>query len=242
MRPRRQTKGLYIFGQGPRAHSDPDTGHALHARQSLEFLAAQDLFSTETARLADVALPGRCYAEKEGTFTNTERRVQRVRRAVEGPAGSRLDTAVFAELMRRMGHPQPDLSAEQIMQEIRPAHPLLRRARATGGSTARRWAAAGVQWPCPSPEHPGTPTLHAGGAARGLGRLLCPHLGAPRPSSPTPIYPLVLMTGRVLAQYNACAMTGRTPGLKPRRPVRRSSSSTTATVPSSGRPTATACR
>ena len=207
---RGEIKGLYIFGEDP-VRTDPDTGHVLHALESLEFLVVQDLFLTETARLADVVLPGRCYAEKEGTFTNTERRVQRVRRAVEGPAGSRLDTAVFAELMRRMGYPQPDLSAEQIMEEIARLTPSY------GGVSHRRLDSAevggrGLQWPCPSPEHPGTPILHAGGAARGLGRF-SPAPWRPSAEQPDADYPLVLMTGRVLAQYNACAMTGRTPGL-----------------------------
>ena len=203
-------KGLYIFGEDP-VCTDPDTGHVLRALASLEFLVVQDLFLTETARLADVVLPGRCYAEKEGTFTNTERRVQRVRRAVEGPAGTRLDTAVFAELMRRLGYPQPDLSAEQIMDEIAqltPSYGGMSHRRLDGAEVAGR----GLQWPCPSPEHAGTPVLHVGGAARGLGQF-SPAPYRPSTEQPDEAYPLVLMTGRVLEQYNATAMTARTQGL-----------------------------
>ena len=173
---RGEIKGLYIFGEDP-VRTDPDTGHVLHALESLEFLVVQDLFLTETARLADVVLPGRCYAEKEGTFTNTERRVQRVRRAVEGPAGSRLDTAVFAELMRRMGYPQPDLSAEQIIGGDRPAHPLLRRrepqaARQRGGGRPR--AAVALSLPG-APRHTDPARGRRGPRARAvLARTLAP--------------------------------------------------------------------
>lgn len=207
---RGEVRGLFIFGEDP-VRTDPDTNHVIHALESLDFLVVEDLFLTETAKYADVVLPGRCYAEKEGTFTNTERRVQRVRKAVEGPAGTRLDTEVFADLMRRMGYPQPDLTAAQLMDEVAALTPSF-----GGVSHGRLDSSAlggrGLQWPCPTPDHPGTPILHVGQFSRGVGRYA---LGEYRPSveQPDDAYPLVLSTGRVLSQYNACAMTGRTPGL-----------------------------
>ncbi len=203
-------KGLFIFGEDP-IRTDPDTHHVMRALESLDFLVVEELFMTETAKYADVILPGRSYAEKEGTFTNTERRVQRVRKAVEGPAGPRLDTEIFAEIMRRMGYDQPSLSASQIMGEIASLTPSY------AGITHRHLDSAqvagrGIQWPCPSEDHGGTPIMHVGQFSRGKGSY---SLAQYRPSAelPNTEYPLILMTGRVLAQYNACAMTGRTEGL-----------------------------
>ena len=203
-------RGAFIFGEDP-VRTDPDTHHVIRSLQSLDFLVVEDLFLTETAKYADVVLPGRSYAEKEGTFTNTERRVQRVRKAVDGPVGPRLDTEIFAELMRRMGYDQPTLSAAQIMDEVAALTPSfggISHARLDGAEVAGQ----GLQWPCPTPGYPGTPILHVGGFARGKGTY---SLAEYRPSAelPSEEYPLVLMTGRVLAHYNACAMTGRTPGI-----------------------------
>ena len=203
-------KGAYIFGEDP-VRTDPDTHHVIRALESLDFLVVEELFLTETAKYADVVLPGRSYAEKEGTFTNTERRVQRVRKAVEGPAGPRLDTDVFCELMNRMGYPQPHLTAAQIMDEmasVTPSYGGMSHARLDAPETAGR----GLQWPCASADHPGTPILHVGRFTAGLGSF---SLGEYQPSAELPddAYPLMLTTGRVLAQYNACAMTGRTDGI-----------------------------
>ncbi len=203
-------KGLFIFGEDP-VRTDADTHHVIKALESLEFLVVDDLFVTETARYADVVLPGRSYAEKEGTFTNTERRVQRVRKAVDVAGDTRLDTDIFTELMNRMGYPQPRLTPAQIMDEIAaltPSYGGIGHARLDGDEVAGR----GLQWPCPAPDHPGTPILHAGGFARGTGLYsVAPY----RPSAELPDgeYPLLMSTGRVLYQYNACAMTGRTEGL-----------------------------
>ena len=203
-------KGLYLFGEDP-VRTDPDTSHVLKSLAALDFFVVQDLFLTETAKLADVVLPGRCYAEKEGTFTNTERRVQRVRRAVEGPQGSRLDTDIFTEVMNRMGYAQPKLTAAQIMDEIASLTPSF------GGISHARLDSVevggrGLQWPCPTSEHPGTPVLHVGQFSRGVGSFSVPEY---QPSAELPAwdYPLMLTTGRVLQHYNAQAMTGRTAGL-----------------------------
>ena len=203
-------RGLFIFGEDP-VRTDADTHHVLKALKSLDFLVVDELFLTETAALADVVLPGRSYAEKEGTFTNTERRLQRVRKAVEVAGQTRLDTDIFTDVMRRMGYPQPRLTAAQVMDEVASLTPSLggvSHARLDGAEVAGR----GLQWPCPAPDHPGTPILHVGGFARGKASYSVMDY---RPSAERPDdeYPLVLMTGRVLAQYNACAMTARTPGI-----------------------------
>ncbi len=203
-------KGLFIFGEDP-MRTDPDTHHVIRALESLDFLVVDDLFMTETARYADVVLPGRSYAEKEGTFTNTERRVQRVRKAVEGPSGAMLDTDIFTEIMNRMGYEQPRLDAAQIMDEIAAVTPTyggVSHARLDGPDVAGR----GLQWPCSHADHPGTPILHMGAFAQGLGSFSTPDY-QPSVELPDADYPLVLTTGRVLYQYNACAMTGRTEGL-----------------------------
>lgn len=199
-------KGLYLFGEDP-VRTDPDTHHVLEALSKLDFFVVQDLFLTETAKLADVVLPGRCYAEKEGTFTNTERRVQRVRKAVEGPAGSRLDTDIFREVMARMGYDQPEQTAAEIMDEIAaltPAYGGISHARLDGPAAER-----GLQWPCPDEDHPGTAVLHVSSFSGGLGAFSTPDY-IRSAELPDDEYPLLLMTGRVLYQYNACAMTGRT--------------------------------
>ena len=203
-------KGLFLFGEDP-VRTDPDTHHVIRSLEALEFFVVDDLFMTETAKYADVILPGRSYAEKEGTFTNTERRVQRVRKAVDGPTGARLDTDIFTEVMNRMGYAQPHLSAAEVMDEIASVTPTyggMSHARLDDDETAGR----GLQWPCPSAEHPGTPILHMGEFAQGLGAFSTPDY-QPSAELPDAEYPLVMMTGRILYQYNACAMTARTDGV-----------------------------
>ena len=203
-------KGLFLFGEDP-VRTDPDTHHVIRALEALEFFVVDDLFMTETAKLADVILPGRSYAEKEGTFTNTERRVQRVRKAVDIAGDTKLDTDIFIEVMNRMGYEQPRLTAAEVMDEIAEVTPTyggMSHARLDGEAAAGR----GLQWPCPSAEHPGTPILHMGEFAQGLGAFSTPDY-QPSAELPDGEYPLVLMTGRILYQYNACAMTARTDGV-----------------------------
>lgn len=202
-------RGLFIFGEDP-VRTDADTSHVLSALKSLDFLVVDDLFLTETAALADVVLPGRSYAEKEGTFTNTERRVQRIRPAVE-VEGTRPDTWIFTEIMNRLGYRQPHLSPAAIMDEVASLTPSY------GGISHERLdsaevAGCGLQWPCPTPESPGTPIMHVGGFARGKGKFSDARY-RPADELPCDDFPFVLMTGRVLHQYNACAMTSRTEGL-----------------------------
>ncbi|WP_302718480.1 formate dehydrogenase subunit alpha [uncultured Senegalimassilia sp.] len=203
-------KGLFIFGEDP-VRTDPDTAHVIRALKSLDFLVVDDLFLTETAKCADVVLPGRSYAEKEGTFSNTERRVQRIRTAVTIPGETRLDTDIFIDLMNRMGYAQPQLTSAQIMDEIAELTPSFRGISHERLDSAEV-AGAGLQWPCKGLDHPGTPIMHVGQFTRGKGAFsLAEYI--PAAELPDADYPLMLTTGRVLAQYNACAMTDKTPGL-----------------------------
>ena len=206
-----RVKGLFISGEDP-MRTDPDTAHVARALASLDFLVVAELFLTETAKHADVVLPARSYAEKEGTFTNTERRVQRVRKAVDDPAGPMLDTEIFTEVMNRMGYAQPRKSAAEIMDEIAaltPSYGGISHARLDGPATAGR----GIQWPCPAPDHPGTPILHESAPARGKAQLRATDY-RPSAEKTDARYPLLMSTGRVLHHYNACAMTSRTPGIE----------------------------
>lgn len=206
---RKEIRGLFIFGEDP-VVTDADQNHIKKALESLDFLVLSDLFMTETAQYADVILPGTSYAEKEGTFSNTERRVQRVRKAVQLEGEMRLDTDIFIDLMNRMGYPQPQLTSEEIMDEIASLTPIF------GGISHRRLdKGESIQWPCPDKKHPGTPILHVGKFSRGLGWFY-PAEYVPSAELPDETYPFILMTGRVLYHYNTRAMTGKTPGLMER--------------------------
>lgn len=165
---------------------------------------------TETAQYADVILPGTSFAEKEGTFSNTERRVQRVRKAVELDGEMRLDTDIFIDLMNRMGYGQPHLTSSQIMDEIASLTPSF-----AGISHKRLDAGETLHWPCLHSEHPGTPILHVDKFSRGLGWFY-PAEYVPSAELPDDEYPFILMTGRILYHYNTRAMTGKTPGLMER--------------------------
>lgn len=203
---RKEIRGLFIFGEDPIV-TDADTNHIRKALESLDFLVVDDLFMTETAQYADVVLPGTSYAEKEGTFSNTERRVQRVRKAVTLEGEMRLDTDIFIDLMNRMGYPQPSLTSEEIMDEIASLTPSF------GGISHRRLdREGGLQWPCLDKKHPGTPIMHVGKFTRGLGWFY-PAEYVPSAELPDDEYPFILMTGRILYHYNTRAMTGKTPGL-----------------------------
>ncbi|EGO2670525.1 formate dehydrogenase subunit alpha [Enterococcus faecalis] len=198
-------KGLYIFGEDPIV-TDPDTGHVCQALESLDFLVVQELFMTETAAYADVVLPGISYAEKDGTFTNTERRVQRVRKAVEPRGQAREDYEIFCEVMTRMGYPCAYESAKEIMKEISAVTPSF------GGINYERLEKESLQWPCRSLTDPGTPIMHVGSFARGKGLFKAiPYKQAQE--LPDEEYPYLMSTGRMLYHYNTRAMTGRTEGI-----------------------------
>lgn len=202
---KKEIRGLFIFGEDP-VVTDADQNHIKHSLESLDFLVVSDLFMTETARFADVVLPGTSYAEKEGTFSNTERRVQRVRKAVELDGEMRLDTDIFIDLMNRMGYEQPQMTSEEIMDEIASLTPSF------GGISHRRLDKETLQWPCLDKKHKGTPILHTEKFVRGLGWFY-PANYTPSAELPDEEYPTILMTGRILYHYNTRAMTGKTPGL-----------------------------
>lgn len=199
-------KAMYIMGENP-VLSDPDMHHTVKALKNLDFLVVQDIFLTETADLADVVLPATSFAEKDGTFTNTERRVQRVRKAVNPPGEAREDSWVIAEISKRLGYEMNYRSMEEVMQEIGRVWPAM--AGISYGRIERR----GIQWPCPTPDHPGTPYLFKGGFPRGKGRFTSV---AFRPSAEVPDkeYPFVLSTGRQLFQYHTGTMTRKNPALE----------------------------
>lgn len=189
-----QVKAMYIMGEDP-VMTDPDANHVRKALGSLDFLVAQDLFMSESAQYADVFLPTACYAEKDGTFTNTERRVQRVRKAVEPPGQARADWEILCDLSRRMGYEMQYDDAAGIFEEVARLTPSY------GGITYERIDKVGLQWPCPTLDHPGTKFLHEGTFPRGKG-LLQGIDHKPAAELPDEEYPILLTTGRKLSHYN----------------------------------------
>ncbi len=203
-------KALYIIGENPLV-SDPDLNHLKKCLEQLEFLVVQDLFLTETARLAHVVLPSCCFAEKEGTFTNTERRVQRVRKAVDPPGEAKDDWRILCDLATRMGYAMTYGSPQEIMEEIARVTPSY------GGITYDRIDDVGLHWPCPNPEHPGTPILHREQFTSGRGKFHAIDYLPPAEAADAE-YPLYLTTGRVLYHYHTGTMTMRSKGLNERIP------------------------
>jgi formate dehydrogenase alpha subunit len=193
-------RALYIVGENPMV-SDPNLRHAEERLRRLDFLVVQDIFLTETARLADVVLPGACFAEKTGTFTNTERRVQLTRQAVEPAGDVRQDYEIIADLAQLFGHAFPR-TPEAIFEEIRSVTPSY------AGITYDRIRDVGLQWPCPTVEHPGTRFLHKDKFARGLA-LLTPLEHKPSAEVPDAEWGMVLSTGRLHEHYHTGSMTRR---------------------------------
>lgn len=200
-----QVRALYVMGENP-ALTDPNLNHARPALAGLDFLVVQDIFLNETAELAHVVLPAWSWAEKEGTFTNTERRVQRVRPVLPPPGAARCDWAILSDLAGRLGQPWHYDSAEAIFAEIRQAVP------AYAGMTYARIEAGGLQWPCPTADHPGTRYLFAGGFPRGRGKLH-PVAYLDPAELPDAQFPLVLTTGRVLYHWHGGVLSRRAEGL-----------------------------
>ncbi len=199
-------KVLYIMGENP-VISDPDIEHLKQALDNVDFLVVQDIFLTETARYADVVLPATSFAEKEGTFTNTDRRVQRVRKAVEPPGEARNDLWIIAQISSRLGYEMINTSASEVMGEIASLTPSY------GGISYTRLEEEGeLRWPCPSADHPGTPILHTGKIARGKG-LFSPVEYRPPAELPDEDYPLIMTTGRLLMHYHTGTMTRRVKAL-----------------------------
>jgi len=205
-----ELKALYVIGENPMV-SDPDLNHTEKSFQKLDFLVVQDIFLTETAQQADVVLPATCFAEKEGTFTNTERRVQRVRKVVDAPGQARGDWEILCDLATRMGSPMTFESSHAVMEEIREVTPSY------AGITYERIEEEGIHWPCPNTEHPGTPILHREQFSRGKGLFHAIDY-LPPDEQIDEEYPMYLTTGRVLYQYHTGTMTMKSEGLNDRAP------------------------
>ena len=195
-------KAVYIMGENP-VISDPDQNHVRAALDKLDFIVVQDIFHTPTSDYADVILPAASYAEKDGTFTSTERRVQRIRKAIKPLGLARADWRILCEVARRAGYRKMDYgSASDIMDEIAAVTPIY------GGVSYDRIDHVGLQWPCPQKDHPGTPVLHGGSFSRGLG-MFSPAEYRPSMELPDEEYPFVLSTGRCYFHWHTRTMTGR---------------------------------
>jgi len=203
-------KALYIIGEDPMM-SDPNTGHVREALENLDFLACQEIFLNKTCELADVVFPAGSFAEKDGTFTNTERRVQLVRRAISSPGDARPDWQIICALGEALGLRMPYSHPSQVMDELAALTPIY------GGIRHSRLIPDGLQWPCPDTSHPGTPILHREKFTRGLGQFV-PVEHEPPAEIPDEEYPLMLSTGRMLFHYNVGTMSRRTPILEREHP------------------------
>jgi len=205
-------KALYIVGEDI-VMSEPNAERIERGLNQAELVVVQDIFLTETARYADVVLPAACFAEKEGVFTNSDRRVQRVRKAVDAPGEALADWQILVQVAQRLGYAMPDYEhPSQVYAEMASLCDKF-----AGISHQRIDAEGGLQWPCPTPEHPGTPTLHRDGPLRGKA-LLQPVFYRPSAELADQEFPLVLSTGRVLIHYNAGTMTRRAKGAAAREP------------------------
>jgi predicted molibdopterin-dependent oxidoreductase YjgC len=208
-----RVRAMYVVGENPLL-SEPDLHHAEKAIQQLDFLVVQDLFMHETAEHAHVFLPAAAFAEKDGTFTNSERRVQRVRQAIEPAGQARPDWWIACELAKRIAnrlslrvrgfdYHQPS----EIFDEMASLWPSVR------GMSYARLEGGGLQWPCPTPEHPGTRYLYGDSFPRGKGRFVPALQTAEAAELPDPEYPFVLNTGRLLYHWHGGTLTRRVQGL-----------------------------
>ncbi len=201
-----QIKAFYMMGENPMM-SDPNIPHVKKALEKAEFIVCQDIFMTETTQFADVVLPVASFAEKEGTFTNTERRVLKVNKAIDPLLGVKTDWEVIQEVSRRMGYEMNYSSWEDIMREINALTPIY------GGITPERIKRGEkLQWPCPTHDHPGTLYLHKEKFSRGLGKFH-PVDFIPPAELPDEEYPFILSTGRMLYHYHTATMTRRSNSL-----------------------------
>ncbi|MBW2589346.1 MAG: formate dehydrogenase subunit alpha [Deltaproteobacteria bacterium] len=194
-------KGMFVVGENPMM-SDPDIKHVKEALEALDLLVVQDIFLTETAKLAHVILPASSFAEKEGTFTNTDRRVQRVRKAIDPIGQSKPDWQIISELASEMGFTGFDFnSPKEIMKEISSV------TTPYAGITYKRLDKGEVlHWPCPDENHPGTPFLHGKDFPRGKGRFFALDY-VPPPELPDKEYPYILSTGRIPFHFHGGSMT-----------------------------------
>jgi formate dehydrogenase alpha subunit len=200
-----ELKAMFIMGENP-VLSDPNLKHVEKALKNLDFLVVQDIFLSETAEFADVILPGASFAEKDGTFTSTERRVQRIRKAVKPPGEARADWEIIVDLANRLAANWRYESPKQVMEEINELVP------AYGGITYERLIRNGLQWACFHPEHPGTRCLYEDEFARGKGQFV-PVEYLPPSEVQDEEYSFLLIIGRSLFQYHTGTMTRRSKGL-----------------------------
>jgi predicted molibdopterin-dependent oxidoreductase YjgC len=201
-----EIKAMYIMGENPMM-SDPDLNHVEKCLKHLDFLVVQDIFLTETAQLADVVLPAASWAEKTGTMTNSERRVQMVRPVIPSPGEVRQDWWIVGEIARRMGYDGLTYAGPpEIMAEINRLTPSY------AGITYERIGEQGLQWPCPAADHPGTPILHIGKFSRGLGQFSAVDWKPPA-EEPDKKYPFIFTTGRILYHYHTGSQTRRAAAL-----------------------------
>ena len=203
-------KAIYIMGENPLL-SDPDLHHVKEELQKLDLLVVQDIFLTETAEIADVVLPSASFAEKDGTFSNTERRVQRIRKVVNAPGEAKPDWEIIAGISAKMGYPMNYSSAKEIFEEISKVTPSY------AGINYDRIEKEGIQWPCPTTEHNGTKFLHKDKFTRGLGLFHAVEYIPPAEVTDKE-YPLILSTGRVIYHYHTGTMTRKAQGPSERCP------------------------
>ncbi len=194
-------KAMYIMGENPMM-SDPNIKHVGEALEALDFLVVQDIFMTETTKYADVILPAASFAEKNGTFTNSDRSVLRVRRMVSLPGEAREDWDIVCGIASRMGYEMQYSDGKDVMEEIAEVTPIY------GGITYERLETETLLWPCPTKEHKGTEYLHSKKFSRGLGHFT-PVDFIPPAEQPDEEYPFILSTGRMLFHYHTATMTRR---------------------------------
>ncbi len=207
-----KVRGMFLMGEDI-VISEPNVGKLEEALNDIEFMVVQDIFLNESCRYADVILPAACFAEKDGVFTNSDRRVQRVRKAVEPPGEARADWQILVEIMKRAGLEQPDYqSPADVYAELASLSDKF-----AGISHQRIDREGGLQWPIPTADSPSTEYLHKGGVLRGKG-LFQPVEYRPPAELADPEYPLVLSTGRTLYHYNAATQTRRSEGLSTKQP------------------------
>ncbi|MQG88609.1 MAG: hypothetical protein FI699_07050 [SAR202 cluster bacterium] len=203
---RGRVRGVYIMGENT-VVSDPNTNHAQAALEATDFIVVQDIFMTDTAKLADVILPAGSFAESEGTFANSERRVQRVRAAIKPVGEARTDVDILLDIMQRFGVNQNLKNARDVWDEMRSLAPIF-----TGISYERLEREGGIQWPCPDETHPGTQYLHKDEMDSGMPGYFAPVDHIPPAEQTDSEYPLILTTGRRRSTYHTGTQTGRASG------------------------------
>jgi len=204
-------RALYMMGENP-ALSDPNLNRTRQALEKVEFLVSQEIFLSESAQYADVVLPSFCFAEKDGTFTNTERRIQRVRKAVNPPGDARDDWQIICNVSSKLDYPMRYENAAEIMDEIASVTPIY------GGISFERIESVGLQWPCPDRTHPGTKYLHKGEFKRGKGKFHAVRFIEPA-ETPDEKFPFILSTGRLLYQFHTGTLTRKVPVINQKSPA-----------------------